>query len=74
MHAVGSVLHESPMPSVDQLKPLHDELVATAPPLRDKERFGHRPPHALAGGVEDALGADLTIRGRRDDRRSQGVY
>lgn len=58
---MGGVLDEAPVAAALDVYALDDELVAAAPPLRDQLRVSERPPHTVAGGLEDALDADLPV-------------
>jgi len=62
--------HPVPLEGLDHparrvdLQPLDHQLVAAAPALGDELRVGHRPPDALARGIEDPFDPVRYNRGR----------
>src|SRR5690349_5893254 len=63
-----AVLDEAPVTSGAKLELLHDQLVSSAPPLRDELRLGHGAPHLLSRRVEDSLYVDRALRRFADGR------
>src|SRR6185369_1047685 len=73
MHAMIAVLDEAPMATAFELEALDDQAVAASPPLRDEFGLGHRLPHPLALGVEDALHAKFAITRRAEQSARRGA-